>query len=519
MTRRKPNTARTTVRCAIYTRKSTEEGLDQEFNSLDAQRESAEAYIASQREEGWVALQDRYDDGGFSGGTIERPGLQRLISDIDAGKVDCVIVYKVDRLSRSLLDFTRIMASFERHGVAFVSVTQAFNTRDSMGRLMLNVLLSFAQFEREISGERIRDKIGAARRKGKWAGGRPILGYEVDRSGPSPRLVVNADEAERVRAIFDLYLEHGSLLPVVRELAGRGWCGKQLTTRSGKTLGGRPFDRPSLHSLLTNPLYIGMTVHKDEQFQGEHAAIVDADLFAQVRKRMNGNARCCGAEPTDGSGGLLRGLIRCAGCGCAMVHTLAGRRAARYRYYICSKANRTSRRDCACPSLPAAEIERAVVDDLHGIVNAPEMLRETLNAARDAKAAAIAKLVSERSTLDRRSRSLDAKLRSAVTEPSSVERTDRIAALGDEQRRIETRRAEIDVEIAALEADRISETEVADAFADFGTLWESLTPAEQQQLFRTLIERVEFDPADSSLEIRFHAIGIRTLADGRLAAR
>jgi len=214
--------AKRKVRCAIYTRKSTEEGLEQEFNSLDAQRESGEAYVRSQASEGWVLLPKRYDDGGFSGGNIERPALAALLGDIEAGRVDCVVVYKVDRLSRSLIDFTRIVEVFERKGVSFVSVTQQFNTANSMGRLTLNVLLSFAQFEREIIGERIRDKIAAQRRKGKWAGGKPMLGYDVDRSGPSPRLVVNEREAEAVRSIFRTYLEAGSVLLAVQELARRG---------------------------------------------------------------------------------------------------------------------------------------------------------------------------------------------------------------------------------------------------------------------------------------------------------
>ncbi len=207
------------IRCAIYTRKSTDEGLAQEFNSLDAQREAGEAYIASQAGEGWVCLPDRFDDGGFSGGNMDRPALQRLMADIEAGEVDCVVVYKIDRLSRSLLDFARIAQRFEEHGVSFVAVTQQFNSSTSMGRLMMNVLLSFAQFERELASERTRDKIAATRRKGKWTGGRPLLGYDVDRSNCSPRLVVNSDEAARVRQIFELYVERGSLIPVVTVLA------------------------------------------------------------------------------------------------------------------------------------------------------------------------------------------------------------------------------------------------------------------------------------------------------------
>jgi len=210
------------INCAVYTRKSTEEGLEQEFNSLDAQREAGEAFAASQKSKGWVCLPDRYDDGGFTGGNMERPALKRLMADIDAGRVDCVVVYKVDRLSRSLLDFTQIMEALEKRGVSFVSVTQQFNTTSSMGRLTLNILLSFAQFEREIISERTRDKIAAARRKGKWSGGRPILGYDVAPGGG--RLVVNEDEAARVRAIYQVYLDRQSLIETIKELDARGWA-------------------------------------------------------------------------------------------------------------------------------------------------------------------------------------------------------------------------------------------------------------------------------------------------------
>src|SRR5687767_10816156 len=221
--------ANTTVRCAIYTRKSTDEGLEKEFNSLDAQRESGEAYIRSQAHEGWECITDRYDDGGFTGGNMDRPALKRLLVDIEAGKVDSVVVYKVDRLSRSLLDFAKMVETFDRHHVSFVSVTQLINTSTSMGRLTLNMLLAFAQFEREIISERTRDKIAAARRKGKWPGGMPLLGFDVE----NMKLVVNEEEAARVRTIFSLYLEHRSLLAVVEAVRQRGWVNKQWTTKKG----------------------------------------------------------------------------------------------------------------------------------------------------------------------------------------------------------------------------------------------------------------------------------------------
>src|SRR5258707_1368753 len=271
------------VRCAIYTRKSTEEGLDQEFSSLDAQRESSLAYIKSQASQGWTCIKAPYDDGGFTGGNMERPALKRLLADIQAGKIDCVAVYKVDRLSRSLLDFARMMETFERHHVAFVSVTQQFNTAHSMGRLVLNVLLSFAQFEREIISERTRDKIAAARRKGKWSGGHPLLGYDVDPRGF--KLVINAEEAQRVRAIFALYLECGGLIATVQELDRRGWKNKCWQTRKGHVRGGSPFTKGSLHHLLTNVVYRGQVEYKKEVHTGEHEAIVEAKVWQQVHDK------------------------------------------------------------------------------------------------------------------------------------------------------------------------------------------------------------------------------------------
>ncbi|HEV3443244.1 MAG TPA: recombinase family protein, partial [Gemmataceae bacterium] len=288
------------VRCAIYTRKSTEEGLQQEFNSLDAQRESGEAYIKSQAQEGWVCLPSRYDDGGFTGGNMDRPAVQRLLADIEAGKIDCVLVYKVDRLSRSLLDFAKMIETFDKYHVSFVSVTQQFNTATSMGRLVLNVLLSFAQFEREIISERTRDKIAAARRKGKWSGGLPILGFDVD----ATKLQVNDDEASRVRAIFQLYLEHQALLPVVQELERRGWVNKRWVTRKGIERGGKPFTKTSLHKLLTNVAYTGKVRYKKEIHDGEQTAIVDAMVWQHVQSMLARNGRTGGALVRNKFGAL-----------------------------------------------------------------------------------------------------------------------------------------------------------------------------------------------------------------------
>jgi site-specific DNA recombinase len=352
--------------CAIYTRKSTEEGLEKEFNSLDAQRESAEAYIRSQLHEGWTFLPDRYDDGGFTGGNMQRPAVQRLMKDIEAGRVNCVVVYKVDRLSRSLLDFARLMETFDKHRVAFVSVTQQFNTATSMGRLVLNVLLSFAQFEREIIGERTRDKIAAARRKGKWSGGMPLLGYDVDPRGS--KLIVNEGEAERVRSLFDLYLERRSLLEVVKECDRRGWVNKRWETRKGRLRGGLSITTTTLHQLLTNPAFIGRVRYKTEVHPGEHAAIVDAAVWERVQAQLKANRTGRRSFVSNPCGALLKGLLRCAPCDCAMSPTYASRHGVkRYRYYVCNQAQRRGRHTCPSKSIPADAIEGLVLDQLKDV--------------------------------------------------------------------------------------------------------------------------------------------------------
>jgi site-specific DNA recombinase len=271
------------LRCAAYTRKSSEEGLEQEFNSLHAQREAALAYIASQKSEGWIALPDHYDDGGISGGTLERPALQRLLRDIEAGMVDVVVVYKIDRLSRSLTDFAKLVDVFERHNVTFVSVTQQFNTTTSMGRLTLNILLSFAQFEREVIGERIRDKFAASRRKGMWMGGWPPLGYEIE----NRRLVVVEREAVLVRRIFDRFAKTGSALAVARELNAAGEVTKRRACADG-IRGGKAWTKGAVYKVLANHVYLGEAVHKGVAYAGEHAAIIDQRAWDKGKRTATG---------------------------------------------------------------------------------------------------------------------------------------------------------------------------------------------------------------------------------------
>jgi site-specific DNA recombinase len=317
------------IRCAIYTRKSHEEGLDQEFNSLDAQRVAAEAYVQSQMHEGWEALPTRYDDGGFSGGTIERPALQRLLADIKDGKVDIIIVYKVDRLSRSLMDFSKLVEIFDAHNVSFVSVTQAFNTTNSMGRLTLNILLSFAQFEREVTGERIRDKFAASKKKGMWMGGIIPLGYDVQHR----KLLVNEVEAEQVRLIYQKYLELRSLHALRDYLNTNGHRPKNWVTQSGTACGAKNYCVQSVRTILANPTYIGKIRHKEELHEGEHTAIVDADLWHQVQAQLASNSVGRAAKTNQNHEILFKSkVIDPAGRPFTTTYTMRGSK--RYHYYL-----------------------------------------------------------------------------------------------------------------------------------------------------------------------------------------
>jgi DNA invertase Pin-like site-specific DNA recombinase len=373
-----PHGAKPKVRCAVYCRKSSEEGLEQSFNSLDAQREACAAYIDSQRHEGWLALDDRYDDGGYSGGTLERPALQRLIRDIEAGRVDTVVCYKIDRLSRSLTDFAKLVDVFERNRVTFVSVTQSFCTTTSMGRLTLNILLSFAQFERELAGERIRDKFAASRRKGIFMGGSPPLGYDVrDR-----KLVVNPVEAELVRLIFRRFLDLGSALLLIRELNAQGHRTKSWTTRAGTFREGWPFDKGTLYKILRNRTYLGEAVHKGQSYPGEHAPIVDRLTWDRVHEVLASNARRRGNEARARTPAPLRGLMRCTHCSAAMTPTHTRRRGRLYRYYVCLGASRKGHDTCPVRSIAAAEVEGLVLGQVRRLLASPELVARTITEVR-----------------------------------------------------------------------------------------------------------------------------------------
>jgi len=344
------------VRCAVYTRKSSEEGLDQEFNSLQAQREACEAFISSQRHEGWVCLPACYDDGGFSGATMDRPALQRLIADISAGRVDTVIVYKIDRLTRSLADFAKIVEILDARGASFVSVTQQFNTTTSMGRLTLNVLLSFAQFEREVIGERIRDKIAASKKKGMWMGGVPPLGYRVE----DRRLSVIHSEAEIVRAIFRRYTELGSVRLLKDELEAQGIKSKSWTSASGRVIGGKPFSRGALYLILQNRTYRGEIVHKGQSHLGEHTPIIDPLLWDAAQAQLAGNTAERNSGTRTRQPSLLTGMLFDAN-GNPMTPSHAVKQGTRYRYYVSRPLiTKDQTESSAGLRIPAREIEQLV---------------------------------------------------------------------------------------------------------------------------------------------------------------
>lgn len=357
-------------RCAIYTCKSSEEGLDMAFNSLDAQRESCEAYVTSQKAEGWAAIRERYDDGGFSGGTLERPGLKRLLQDVEEGLIDVIVVYKIDRLSRSLMDFAKLVEIFDRNQVTFVSVTQSFNTTTSMGRLTLNILLSFAQFEREVIGERIRDKFAASRKRGMWMGGHVPLGYDVrDR-----KLIINEDEAATVRMMFERFVTIGSATTLAKMLVAEG----------ARTKRGNPMDKGTLYKILNNKLYLGFAVHKGAVHDGQHEAIITQELWDKAHSILQTNPWQRATNTRRQTPALLKGIIFTE-TGAAMTPAATKKGTRLYRYYVSMDLirNRLTGETSGPLRLPAGMVEDAVVGEVRRMIRAPEITARTIQAIRD----------------------------------------------------------------------------------------------------------------------------------------
>ncbi len=504
-----------TIRCAIYTRKSTDEGLDKEFNSLQAQRESGEAYVASQRHEGWICLPDHYDDGGFSGANMDRPALKRLVADVDAGKVDCIIVYKIDRLSRSLLDFARMVEVLDRHRVFLVSISQQFNTSTPMGRMFRNLLMTFAEFERETIAERVRDKMGAARRKGKWIGGIPILGYDVHPT--ESRLLVNPTEAPRVRTIFELYLEKESLTDTVRELHRRGWATKSWTTKKGRIRKGAPFNKTKLHRLLTNPTYLGQVHFQGATYPGEQAAILDEGLWTRVREVLRSNARAGAAPVRNRYGALLKGLLACQPCGASMIHTYTIKGPRCYRYYVCDRAQKEGWDSCPTKSLPASEIEQFVVDQIRRIGSDRRFVAETTRRAAAEGEERRRELEKERIAAEKELSSLGNEMKKLagsadLGRPAGSTSTSNLADIQDRTRSAEQRLTSIRECLIALDRERIDQRELATALGRFDPVWDSLSLVEKTRVLQLLVDRIGYDGGSQTLDLRFRPSGIKALA-------
>jgi len=498
-------------RCAIYTRKSTEEGLDQDFNTLDAQREAGEAYVQSQRGEGWEVVGTRYDDGGFTGANMDRPALQRLLADIQAGKVNAVVVYKVDRLSRSLLDFARIMEILDRQKVAFVSVTQSFNSATSMGRLTLNILLSFAQFERETIAERTSDKMCAARRKGKWVGGMPMLGYDVAPEGG--KLLVNEEEACRVRDIFDLYLRKQSLIGTVADLNTRGWTTKTWVTKKGSLHAGAAFDKSRLHRLLSNVTYTGRVEHQGEIYEGEHEAVVDREVWQRAQATLRYNGKTGGKAVRNKFGALLKGLLRCVPCDTPMSHSITTKKTRRYRYYVCARAQKEGWASCPTKSLPAQEVERFVVERIKMIGQDPGLIADTIAQAKEQHAAELRRLEEDGKATEKDLRAFNEELQRVIEAPGRNGATaDRLADLQDRIREDERRLGEIREKAIAASREVVDEEDLTTALSHFTPVWDALFPREQARILQLLVERVGYDGEKGTLALTFRPSGIRALA-------
>jgi len=507
------HTLRPAFRCAVYCRKSTDENMDNDFNSLVAQREAALSFIKSQSHENWIAIPDNYDDGGFSGSTTDRPALQRLLQDVEAGKIDKILIYKLDRLSRSLLDFTKLIEFLEQKKVSLISVTQSFDTSTSMGRLTLNILLSFAQFEREITIERIKDKMGSARKKGKYIGGKPILGYDAD---PDKKiLVINPEEAKLVRYIFKRFVQKIPLIRLANELNEKGYKTKCWKSRKGKVHGGISWNKCSVFRLLKNHTYAGMVYYKGKQYKAEHLPIIDITLWNEAQAVFSENSHARGNQARSKTPALLRGIIRCGHHDAAMVPTYTRKNGKIYRYYLCTHAIKQGYEKCPTRLLPAGTAEKAVVDKIRGIFRSPEIIQETFKSAIKASTSRLEEIErivpreeeSLRELQSEADRLMDVKNIKPGHVPFLVH--ERLKNFGIE---IENKRSEIEKlknEKNHLESDCFNEGDVKNALESIDKLWDELFPDEQARVVNLLVERAVV--YQNNLDLFIRADGMENL--------
>jgi site-specific DNA recombinase len=499
------------MRCAIYTRKSTTEGLDSDFNTLDAQREAAEHYIRAQAHQGWNILPAHYDDGGFTGANTERPALQRLLDDVERGDVDLVVVYKVDRLSRSLLDFARLMERFDKTGVGFVSVTQNFDTSSSMGRLVLNILLSFAQFERELISERTRDKIQAARRRGKWTGGQVSLGYRAEPDGRG--LTIIPEEADLVRMMFELYVQTRSTGYVCHRLNELGFSTKKHTSKKGKVRGGKRWHKSAVYQVLRNPLYVGKIRGKGgELHRAQHESIVPLATFEKVAALMT--ERTTGRLRRNRKAEyLLTGILRCGPCSSAMTTGLGtGRKGQRYRYYRCVH-QQSYGGHCPTGLLPAAKLEDAVVAHVKDVATKGDIRQRILDRFFDEKPA-LAAAEAERTVLLTRIDDLNAESKrllgafSAAGAGGGNTLAKRLGEIEAETDHLRIQLGEVEDRVRAMTSAKGQVERVTRMLESFSPMWDALIPHERRELLHLLVQRVTVDLDAGGFRVDFYDVGI-----------
>ncbi len=502
-------------RVAIYTRKSTAIGLDQEFNSLDAQREACEQYVKHRAQDGWKIVDERYDDGGFSGANIDRPAFQRLLKDVEDRKIDIIVVYKVDRLSRSLLDFAQLMDQFNRQNVAFVSVTQNFSTADAMGRLTLNMLMSFAEFEREMIAERTRDKIAAARRRGKWTGGKVPLGYEVvDR-----KLQVNTLESLLVQDIFELYEFHHSSILVTGILNGQGRTTKRYKTKTGKVLGGKEWTKDAVLRVLKNCVYAGYMPYGNERFEGEHEPIIDRKRFHKVERML---ARCEGngkRYPTNPDY-LLRGILRCGRCNALMTPASTRKGDKVYRYYRCGNRDKKGKEACQARQIPAIAIEDFVAERIRQF-SMDSALAKQIGEKLDDKIRKLEKrLEKEREKLPKRIAELAAEGRELLEKAGEL--TGDAARVpekclddvGEHLAEAENRLSNVEYALDQLPRIDAEKTWVTTTVERFDSIWETMSPLNRGRLVKLLVKKVVVDEKKGTVTAILTDLDLPDLEDG-----